>query len=145
MSKHLMPHVEAVLRGETINSQAEEAGCHAEKLRRLVRKHPGYATAKEAGLLHKPGLPGQVPIDRDKVFSNPAVAEVAAGATIADTAVRHGMVYSTLAKMVKMVHPDLDLRKRGPRGLEAAEAAVRSARVALQLAETELQKLRAQE
>ena len=82
-----------------------------------------------------------MPLDRESFFTSPAVAEVASGGVLAEVAKRHGIPGSTLTKMVRTVHPGMDLRGARETPIRAAELAVRAAELALSTAKSRLAEL----
>lgn len=144
MMKDLSDSIHNVLAGKSVNSEAKLAGVNPTTLRRLVMKHPDYVDAKAKGLLHKPGLPGYVPLDPDKVEA--AISAITRdGLTVEAAALLHGMAVSTVNKEFRRRYPDSQLKrgglgvKRDPESkLQRARAAVDLARAALARAEAEL-------
>ena len=146
MKNTLNEFVDSVMAGSPIRVEAKKAGVFPEQLRRAVQKHPDYAKAKSEGRLHPPGLPGAPELD--PVLVGAAVADVVAGMTVTDAAVKHGMAVSTLTKKVHQANPGIDLPKGGAGGkrdagtrLASAQAAVERCRKALSKAEQELLEL----
>ena len=146
MKNTLNEFVDSVMAGSPIRVEAKKAGVFPEQLRRAVQKHPDYARVKAEGRLHAPGLPGAPELDPALVSA--AVADVVAGMTITDAAVKHGMAVSTLTKKVHQANPGIELPKGGAGGkrdagtrLSNAQAAVARCKLALGKAEQALTQL----
>lgn len=135
----LSPYVDQVLAGKSINAAAKEAGVHPQTLRRVLLKHPDYASAKENGKLRPKGLEGVVPLDVEALKNDPAILEVLNGGLTTVVAEKYGLEQATLAARFHKAYPGHSLR-RGARknGVEAARAAVEQARRALERAEKAL-------
>ena len=132
------PYIDAVLAGASINSQAKLAGLDATALRRLVVKHPDYAAAKAAGLLHAKGLPGAVPVDQS--LMDAALADIADGMTAQAAAIKHGMAVATVTKAHHKRNPKVSLNRGGLGTARDAESIVDRARSTVTRCEKALEK-----
>jgi hypothetical protein len=146
MKQDLTNHVAAVLSGKSISSEARLAGVAKTTLLRLVIKHPDYASAKAAGLLHSPGLPGLIPVSDETLRA--AIDDVANGMTALESAHKHGLASATVTKAFHREYPDRKLVKGGvgvkrdaATKLAQAQATVERCRKALEKAEVELEAL----
>lgn len=125
-------HIEAILAGNSIGSEAKLAGVNMNTLRRILIKHPDYANAKAEGKLHQKGI---TPKLREAAETSPAVQEVLSGATLSGTAVKYGIPPASLAKMVHVTRPGLNLQQRGKAPDEVAAFALEKAKRALKRAQ----------
>lgn len=135
MKPNYTPQIENILHGSSITAEASAVGVHAEVLRRLLLKHPDYATAKENGKLHAKGIPpklNELAHGAWRAAIDEVVIDRKSAKSVAD---QNKFPLASFMKAIRYAYPDIDMRYRNDSPAEAAHKRLQNKRKALARAE----------